>query len=106
MKELRRRYLDCASQVDPGFDGDIVRGLQECPLQQEGKEQKHGQDVGIAKELLGRDKVNPEKLCLWEREGQVAVAVRKVTPSAHATGLCLDYCRNLRVCEACAIFGK
>lgn len=46
-------HLDRASQVNPSFNGDVVRGLQERPLQQEGQEQKHGQDIGVAKELLG-----------------------------------------------------
>lgn len=64
MKRIRPQYLDRPSQVNPSFNGDVVRGLQERPLQQEGQEQKYSQDIGVAQELLGRDKVNPKKLCL------------------------------------------
>lgn len=54
-------YLNGSAQVDARFNGHVVGGLQEGPLQEQGEEEQHGQHVGVLQELFGGDEVDPQQ---------------------------------------------
>lgn len=53
-----------APQVDAGFYGDVVRGLQEGPLQHQSEEEEHGEHRGVLQQLGGGHEVHAEVFVL------------------------------------------
>ena len=50
-----------SAQVDARFDGDVVRGLEEGPLQEQGGEEQHSQHVSVLQKLLGGNEIDPQQ---------------------------------------------
>lgn len=65
-------YLYGPTQVDACFNGHIVGGLEEGPLQEQGEEEQHGQHICILKKLFGRNEIDPQQSHLegsWGDDG-------------------------------------
>lgn len=54
-------------QVDARLYGDVVRSLQEGPLQDQSQEEEHGQDRSVLQQLGGRHEVHAEIRLLQQR---------------------------------------
>lgn len=61
------------SQVDARFYGDVVGGLEEGPLQEQGEEEQHGQHVSVLQELFGGDEVDPQQSHLEGAGGDTGI---------------------------------
>lgn len=62
------------AQVDARFDGDVVGGLEEGPLQEQGEEEQHCQHVGVLQKLFGGNEIDPQQRHLEAAErGQIQV---------------------------------
>lgn len=64
------------AQVDARFDGDVVGGLEEGPLQEQGEEEQHGQHVGVLQKLFGGNEIDPQQSHLEAADrGQKRVSI-------------------------------
>lgn len=54
-------YLYGPTQVDACFNGHIVGGLEEGPLQEKGEEEQHSQHICILQELLGGNEIDTKQ---------------------------------------------
>lgn len=65
MRECERPgMLPCLygpAQVDARFDGDVVGGLEEGPLQEQGGEEQHSQHVSVLQKLFGGNEIDPQQ---------------------------------------------
>lgn len=62
-------YLHGPAQVDACFNGDIVGGLEESPLQEQGKEEQHGQHISILQKFFGGNEIDPPQSHLKAQKG-------------------------------------
>lgn len=63
-------HLYGPAQVDAGFDGHIVGGLEEGPLQEQGEEEQHSQHIRILQKLLGGNEIDTEQPHLEAQAGR------------------------------------
>lgn len=63
-------YLHGPAQVDACFNGNIVGGLEESPLQEQGKEEQYGQHISILQKNLGGNEIDPPQSHLKAQKGR------------------------------------
>lgn len=49
------------TQVDACFNGHIIGGLEEGPLQEQRKEEQHSQHISIFQKLFGGNEIDPQQ---------------------------------------------
>lgn len=79
--------LDGPAQVDARFDGDVVGGLEEGPLQEQGGEEQHGQHVSVLQELFGGNEIDPQQSHLEAAQSTGTVSIRS-RPQGPEEGRC------------------
>lgn len=63
-------YLYGPAQVDACFNGHVVGGLEEGPLQEQGKEEQHSQHIRILQKLFGGNEIDPQQSHLEAQTGR------------------------------------
>lgn len=63
-------YLYGPTQVNACFNGHIIRGLEEGPLQEQGEEEQHGQHISILQELFGGNEIDSQQRHLEAQKGR------------------------------------
>lgn len=58
------------TQVDACFNGHIIGGLEEGPLQEQGEEEQHGQHISILQKLFGGNEIDPQQSLLEAQKGR------------------------------------